>query len=82
MEKLQIHYHRMGRWKIVFRLYHYQWNDFKFILIFNISSELDRSEDHQFRGYEEFEKGKEAIELENEEALDWENNYVANCRSD
>ena len=29
-----------------------------------ISSELDRSEDHQFRGYEDLGKRNEAIELE------------------
>ena len=46
-----------------------------------ISSELDRSEHHQFRVYQDLEKGNETIELENEEALDQENGYKTSSRS-
>ena len=42
-------------------------NSFKFA---EISSELDGSQDDQFRDYEDLEKGNEIIELENEKVLD------------
>ena len=47
-----------------------------------ISSELDGSEDHQFRGFENIVKGNETIELEIEEELDKKDDNVAISGSD
>ena len=46
-------------------------NSFKYA---GIRSSSEGSKVEQFRGYEELEKGNETIELENEEALDQEDN--------
>ena len=54
-------------------------NSFKYAWI---SSELDESEDYQFRSDEDLEKGDETIELGNEEALDQEDAYVISRWSD
>ena len=32
--RLLENYHEMGGWKMIFKLYYYQSNDFKFILIY------------------------------------------------
>ena len=55
---------------------------FKFIYYAGISSDLDGSEDHQFRCDEDLEKGNEIIELENEVAFDKKNYYAASSGSD
>ena len=47
-----------------------------------ISSSLDGREDDQFRGYEHLEKGNEIVELENDEALDQDDDYVTSRESD
>ena len=47
-----------------------------------ISSSLDGSEDDEFRGYENLEKGNEIVELENDEALDQDEDYVTSSESD
>ena len=54
-------------------------NSFKYA---GISSELVGSEDHQFRGYEDLDKGYETIKLESEETLDQEDDYVISNGSD
>ena len=54
-------------------------NSFKFS---GISSSLDGSEDDEFRGYEHLEKGNEIVELENDEALDQDDDYVTSSESD
>ena len=54
-------------------------NSFKFS---GISSSFDGSEDDQFRGYEHLEKGNEIVELENDEALDQDDDYVTSSESD
>ena len=53
-------------------------NSFKFS---GISSSLDGSEDDQFRGYEHLEKGNKIVELENDEALDQNDDYVTSNES-
>ena len=47
-----------------------------------ISSELDRSKDHQFRGYQDFDIGNGTIKFESEEALDQEDHYLTSSGSD
>ena len=54
-------------------------NSFKYA---GISNELGGSQDHQFRGYENIEKGYKAKELKNEETLYHEDDYVASCGPD
>ena len=54
-------------------------NSFKYS---RISNELDGSEDHQFRGYEDLEKRNEIIELENKKAIDQEDDYGTSNGSD
>ena len=54
-------------------------NSFKYA---GFSSSLDKSEDHKFIGYKDQEKWNEIKELENEETLDQEDNYVTNNGSD
>ena len=47
-------------------------NSFKYA---DISSELDGSQDNEFRGFENLEKENETILLENEESLDQKDDY-------
>ena len=54
-------------------------NSFKYA---GISSKLDRSRDHQFRGNDDEEKESETIELENEGVLDQEDDFKASGRLD
>ena len=42
----------------------------------------DGSEDDQFRGYEHLKKGNEIFELENDEALDQDDDYETSSESD
>ena len=46
-----------------------------------ISCSLDASEDDMFRGYEDFGKGSETIEIENEEGSDQEDEYITSSSS-
>ena len=48
-------------------------NPFKYS---GISCSLDKNEDDMFRGYEDFEKGNETIEIENEQGSDQEDEYI------
>ena len=52
------------------------------VIYARISCELDESLDHKFRSYKDQEKGNENLELENDEALDQEDDYVTNSGSD
>ena len=47
-----------------------------------ISSSLDGSEDDEFRGYEHLEKDNEFVKLENDEALDQDDDYITSSESD
>ena len=55
-------------------------NSFKYS---GISCSLDASEDDMFRSYEDLERKKETIEIENEQGLDQEDEYITrNSSSD
>ena len=47
-----------------------------------ISNSLDLSEDDQFRGYEDIEKGNEIIQIENDEDEYLDDDYVISIDSD
>ena len=53
-------------------------NSFKYS---GISCSLDASEHDMFRDYEDLEKGRETIEVENEQGSDQEDKYIKSISS-
>ena len=53
-------------------------NSFKYS---GISCSLDASEEDMFRGYEHLQKGRETIEIDNEERSDQQDEYITSSSS-